>query len=393
MLKKIVIKELYGYITKSVTFSDENFLVGINGSGKTSILRLIEAFFKMDIDFFLKTEFKKIIIETSEDTYHIKKEKKEIYIYSEKKSLSIQEEKLNELEKKYKNYKEYIEEKYRIFESNNISKIQNLEKDLYKTIYLENIKEFLKKINKIQNLKGYFSLKELSKYYTKMPKVLNIGLEKNILEKDSLFIIKLFNQGNLPNLEAEFFKTLSPIKKVNQIFKQIEYQYMKLNNKKLFDLLNKSEEDINNSSTKVFNLKTKIDAFVNLINTFYVDTCKKLVFNQYNAKFMIEVYNTNRQNILNLTNFEALSSGEKQLLVILTILFFKIENNTIFLFDELEKSLHIEWQLKLIKVVRELIKEYKNTQLILATHSPQIIKDVEYKNFIPLDPHDIVEGV
>ena len=60
----------------------------------------------------------------------------------------------------------------------------------------------------------------------------------------------------------------------------------------------------------------------------------------------------------------------------------------IFLFDELEKSLHIEWQLKLIDEIRKLSRNYKNIQLILATHSPQIVKDIEFKNFIPLDPHD-----
>ena len=65
-----------------------------------------------------------------------------------------------------------------------------------------------------------------------------------------------------------------------------------------------------------------------------------------------------------------LSSGEKQLLILLfsTI----IENNDEFItfWDEPEISLHIEWQRKLIRVIRQL---NPNMQLIIATHSPSIL--------------------
>lgn len=82
MIKKIEVEKLHGYINKSIYFKEENYLVGINGSGKTSILAIIESFFKMDVDFFIKTSFKKIIIETDEDSYEIKKKKEEVLVYS-----------------------------------------------------------------------------------------------------------------------------------------------------------------------------------------------------------------------------------------------------------------------------------------------------------------------
>jgi len=67
-----------------------------------------------------------------------------------------------------------------------------------------------------------------------------------------------------------------------------------------------------------------------------------------------------------------LSSGEKQMLVILlTVL---VENNEPYalLMDEPEVSLHIDWQQKLISLIRQL---NPNAQIILSTHSPAVIMD------------------
>ena len=67
----------------------------------------------------------------------------------------------------------------------------------------------------------------------------------------------------------------------------------------------------------------------------------------------------------------SLSSGEKHLMRILveTLL---AEENTI-LIDEPELSMHIDWQHDLVKNLRIL---NPNAQLILATHSPEIMADI-----------------
>ncbi len=67
-----------------------------------------------------------------------------------------------------------------------------------------------------------------------------------------------------------------------------------------------------------------------------------------------------------------LSSGEKQMLVILlTALTQDFEPYVLFM-DEPEASLHFEWQKRLIAMVREL---NPNAQVILTTHSPAVIMD------------------
>lgn len=67
-----------------------------------------------------------------------------------------------------------------------------------------------------------------------------------------------------------------------------------------------------------------------------------------------------------------LSSGEKQLLVILTTVLVQDQQHYALLMDEPEVSLHVEWQQRLIQLIRQL---NPNTQVILSTHSPALIMD------------------
>jgi predicted ATPase len=65
-----------------------------------------------------------------------------------------------------------------------------------------------------------------------------------------------------------------------------------------------------------------------------------------------------------------LSSGEKQILVILLTVLVQDNDSGVLFMDEPEISLHVEWQEKLIRLIREL---NPNVQIILTTHSPAVI--------------------
>ena len=67
-----------------------------------------------------------------------------------------------------------------------------------------------------------------------------------------------------------------------------------------------------------------------------------------------------------------LSSGEKQMLTILLTVLVRDNAHCVLFMDEPEASLHIEWQQKLISMIREL---NPNVQLILTTHSPAVIME------------------
>ena len=103
--------------------------------------------------------------------------------------------------------------------------------------------------------------------------------------------------------------------------------------------------------------------FQDLVDKLFAPTAKTIVrdsneifFNQYGEKISPYV----------------LSSGEKQILVILLTALVQENRPGVMLMDEPEISLHIEWQQRLITLVRTL---NPNTQIILCTHSPAIVMD------------------
>jgi predicted ATP-binding protein involved in virulence len=68
-------------------------------------------------------------------------------------------------------------------------------------------------------------------------------------------------------------------------------------------------------------------------------------------------------------SLDKLSSGEKQLLMIIFSIFLTDEKPCVLLMDEPELSLHVNWQQQLIDMIRGL---NPNCQTIIATHSPSI---------------------
>lgn len=65
-----------------------------------------------------------------------------------------------------------------------------------------------------------------------------------------------------------------------------------------------------------------------------------------------------------------LSSGEKQILVIMLTVLVEDNQNYVLFMDEPEVSLHVDWQQQLIDLVLQL---NPNVQIILTTHSPAVI--------------------
>ena len=77
-----------------------------------------------------------------------------------------------------------------------------------------------------------------------------------------------------------------------------------------------------------------------------------------------------------------LSSGEKQILILLTEALLQSDRPVVYIADEPELSLHVIWQEKLLKSLVELGGE--KIQLIVATHSPDIVGEY-FDNIIDLE--------
>ena len=69
-----------------------------------------------------------------------------------------------------------------------------------------------------------------------------------------------------------------------------------------------------------------------------------------------------------------LSSGEQHELVLIYELLFKVEDGAVILIDEPELSLHVSWQKRFISDLQK-IQNLKKMNVVIATHSPQVIND------------------
>lgn len=112
---------------------------------------------------------------------------------------------------------------------------------------------------------------------------------------------------------------------------------------------------------KIYVRKNK---FVSLVNEAFKDTGKVIDNDSEKLRFILDdktFIDANR-----------LSSGEKQLLIILLTVLLEDGQEYVLVMDEPEISLHISWQYELLNWILEL---NPNVQLILTTHSPSIFSD------------------
>lgn len=111
----------------------------------------------------------------------------------------------------------------------------------------------------------------------------------------------------------------------------------------------------------------RLERFVSLVNEFLAQTGKKIDVDE-RGRPTVEFQGSSRPLF-------ALSSGERQIVVMLAHLALNrvLAESGIFIVDEPELSLHISWQERFVRSVREA---NPNIQVILATHSPAIILDM-----------------
>jgi predicted ATP-binding protein involved in virulence len=115
-------------------------------------------------------------------------------------------------------------------------------------------------------------------------------------------------------------------------------------------------------------LHEPINRFLSLVNGFLKQTKKKVAVSGRGELTVFREGNETPRSI------SALSSGERQLLVMLAHLSLNtsLTGSGVFIVDEPELSLHIDWQERFVDAV---IEANPSVQLILATHSPAIILD------------------
>ena len=114
-----------------------------------------------------------------------------------------------------------------------------------------------------------------------------------------------------------------------------------------------------------YNLAESIIVFKDIVNEIFIN--KSVVVSE-SGKLGIQMDNGTALQL------SRLSSGEKQILIMFYILLFHATPGSLVIVDEPEISLHVSWQQKLADLFLNICR-VRNLQMIVATHSPQVIHD------------------
>lgn len=129
---------------------------------------------------------------------------------------------------------------------------------------------------------------------------------------------------------------------------------------RMIELLSNGDPDAREKAAAAAAMKTR---FQDLVDELFSETGKHIDRQSNEISFV--QYGEPLQPYL-------LSSGEKQMLVVLLTVLTENCCPYVLFMDEPEASLHFEWQKRLITMIREL---NPNAQIILTTHSPALIID------------------
>lgn len=444
-LRKFVAKKVYGYLEFNVDFhSDLSFLVGVNGSGKTTILRLIQALLTPSLRDLLAIPFVEVqvVYEDKDEKININANKSaeqlEISVSAISETLSlpvIDEDKLDYILSRPARSEELFEE-YQLKHSDHsvfkyISKINapvflGLERTHKSTLespgeyYYERERMLAKKartgLRGRRIVKGSLAaglmetqvliqdafgrLRHIENQYSErlresillsaikypdfsflegdLESILPNWIErKQILQRRDEIELALSNIGvsgeKIKGVLESYFKRLEGLfESMEQLKEKKGIPFEWLLNKAQIDRISDLIEIIDDHKSRVDKLFSPINKFIDSVNSFYLDTGKSLSIDTVGH---LTIMRPDKE----LAPIEALSSGERQLLIIIAHLLFNeySSRSNVFIIDEPELSLHLKWQ---ERFVEKAIEISPNTQLVLATHSPEIVGGYENKS-------------
>lgn len=187
----------------------------------------------------------------------------------------------------------------------------------------------------------------------------NNSVQNIAVRSDGKARMNFFSDESLRNINVEFISTLN-------------LSANALNNVAIGDGtdLNVLDIQIERAITSFQKLKeqesySEIKAkVISVLNDFFSTTQKTITLSD--TEFSIE--NAKKESL----KLSQLSAGERQIIYIVFKVSTAYFNEALILMDEPEISLHLEWQEKLLKNLREINDK---SQMIVVTHSPAIIMD------------------
>lgn len=405
-LNKVEISLLWG--SRNITIPidlDVVIIHGANGTGKTTIMNLIASVLSVSVKHLNAIEFKSLkltfleidssrkpIIEVIKDVSS-SGEIKLTYVIKEKTSstgtiFTIQS--IPSHRREYISYdhgtdqlyypvlriKEYISQfvsfSWLTVDRGTFSKRSVMSSvDQKLSVLLEDFKMYCAQLNRQElTLKEEFQKSVfLSFLSSKKESIFREGLEKIDFDKEKSSLIEIYNHFSVSKS--------SYMNKISGYFKRAEDAVKGFVEKKSFKIdqlitffdvvrIHSMIEEWNDQRDKIANIYRQKELFFKIINGM-LHYKKLLSEDDFN---LVAITNSDKE-----LTVQDLSSGEKQLLILLCESLLQRETPWIYLADEPELSLHVEWQEKLIDCIKTINPK---AQIFFATHSPDIVG--EYSN-------------
>lgn len=407
---KIQFKKLFGRFDYSIELKEDGLTIitGPNGFGKSTILDCIYQLYKKEngILFFLNLDFEEVFFLISNEKQLKITKKSGALVVNDKTNYSVN----------FKNIKKYFGDDFflnRYYNQNYDKKFANrktMDKDFAYESFIESyfniekyydkkriqknnimfvgnaLREFSKELGKVFYIREQRLVSEefdrfdesiLKDEIKELPKKFKLLLDRNSSEYssksnelDSSYPIRLFNNKEAITSKDEF----------NQKIELMAEKFQKLNKfdlSRVQDLRNLEFKEEFAKALKIYfdDFDEKYQIYENFVNQLELFTdiindkldFKKIEISREEGIFIEDIDVKGKK-----LSLSQLSSGEKQEIILFYKLIFETPENTLLLIDEPEISLHIAWQKKFMDDLYKIIK-FKNLNVIVATHSPQII--------------------
>ncbi len=389
-------------------FPDVNFFIGVNGSGKTTVINIIAAALSADYGTLDRLPFEKLRIDFSQvggkkkPSIEVEKIRNEdspytsiTYRIREKASEKYKEYSLDELEEETLLRRRITPHQYRMYmrKTNRgiLGRLKAIANVNWLSIHRTNSSRFSSEEESYESsvdLKLEELSNELARYFSFLSSRVSDEIaefQRNIIssliteqtETAVFSLVKSFDLDEEKRALVEIFKKLkiggrNPEKVLDKHFREVNAAREKLTEE--------SGLDINDLFTLVNSYRSHrvVDNWNTLLEKQAEILSPKTTFLQVlNGLFQRKVISINEENELEATtdsgkilSVRGLSSGEKQLVIILGEALLQRSSPWIYIADEPELSLHVLWQEKLIENLRRL-NPY--AQIVCATHSPDVV--------------------
>lgn len=411
-IESVSVEGFWGEYNIRFDFHDSvNFIIGINGSGKTTAVNLIVAALTADFFELDRLEFSKIYIKLKSKSSRKKPAvcitKKadlispfasieyEIWESASEKSIKFS---LDDFEEKMmiRRYSKRLiqREIYRRHGRSIDSILNKLVNTSWLSVHRANFAKHELEEGKYESTVDG-KLKELSnrlvRYFSTLGKM---GSEQLENFQKTVFLSMLYRKSSKPIFSIAREINLEDEKKaLKGIFEQFNVDQKEFVGKldSHFNALGKAKEKLHSresslSTTDISVLigTERIDYIVEEWNEFLEkrrkifeprDTFLKII----NYMMVRKKFTINSQNELQVETLSGrelllhrLSSGEKQLIIVLGEALLQEKKTWVYIADEPELSLHVRWQESLVK---NLCTINPNSQIIFATHSPDVVSN------------------